>query len=209
MTAVYTAANLRSKLMRWSVPRAHLHHEPTNKYNQSRIYIQIGFFPLFTPIPCPSARPRANVFALHGNFIFIIRWLIDCFFFPCYFKRNFPFHFISGYGGACLADTPRVFHRFLAGEIMTIDTVTFLHAYRCLLVTISVPFEGRRSGGVCVRLICLIRFVSNRQPALKCTSIPRQDKYPRQRAWPTQRVNIHRYTPRERGKLHYIGAGYR
>lgn len=32
---------------------------------------------------------------------------------------------------------PRVFHHFLAGEIMTIDIVTSLGTYRCLLVAIS------------------------------------------------------------------------
>lgn len=30
-----------------------------------------------------------------------------------------------------------MFHHFLAGEIMTIDIVTFLSTYRCLLVAIS------------------------------------------------------------------------
>ncbi len=130
---------------RRSVPLAHLHHEPTNKYNQSHIYIQIGFLALFMPIWRPSTREQ--IYSLYTPISYLSsNGLLIVSFFRLLLQRNFPLHFISGYWGACLADMPRVFHHFLAGEIMTIDIVTSLGTYRCLLVDISAsaPLKGRK-----------------------------------------------------------------
>lgn len=150
MTAVYTAANPRSKLMRWSVPQAQLHHEPTNKYNQSRIYIQMGFFPLFTPIRCPPARPvHEQMYSLYTPILYLSS---DCLlivsFFPATSKEISPFISLVDMEG--MFSRPRVCHHFLAGEIMTIDTVTSLHASRCLLGTISASARHWKVDYACV-----------------------------------------------------------
>lgn len=55
---VFSPHSAAGRASRRSVPLAHLHHEPTNKYNQSHIYIQIGFLALFMPIWRPSTREQ-------------------------------------------------------------------------------------------------------------------------------------------------------